>query len=112
MKTKSNIHNQHEGNGRSSLTHVYTHRQGDQERIREFYQSYSGLTKAQLIDTYNRAYQTGIVGVHAQGLSLIALHFCFIKTFSNSPILFEGNTLLKFTQEIELSQEIWIYKTQ
>ncbi len=96
------ITNENHGGSRSSnLSHFYLHREGDQDRIREFYQSYKELSKQELIDKYNQGYRLGFVGVHAQALSMIALHFCFLKSFGKSAFTFEANTILEFTGEIE-----------
>ena len=101
-----------EGNGENRsqrLTFVYLQRPGDRPRIREFYAGYEQKTPEELIDTYNKAYQLGFVGVHAQGLAMIALHFIFLKVFERSPFTFESNTLLDFTGEIEGRGSSWAY---
>lgn len=105
------INNENHGGSRSSnLSHLYLHREGDQERIKEFYQSYKELSKQDLIDKYNQGYRLGFVGVHAQALSMIALHFCFLKSFGKSAFTFEANTILEFTGEIEMMEENFVNK--
>jgi hypothetical protein len=93
----------------NNLTFVYFQRPGDKERIQSSYNDYMKCSLEELIATYNKAQNLGFVGVHAQGLAMIALHFCFLKVFGKSPFSFEEHTLLDFTGKIELYGSNWTY---
>ena len=70
---------------------VYVNRQGDLETVNNYKKELKKLPLSKLIEKYNREARMGIVGVHQQGLFIIALHFEFIRRIENSPIKFEGN---------------------
>ena len=54
---------------------VYVNRQGDLETVNNYRKRLKKLPLSELVDTYNREARLGIVGVHQQGLYIIALHF-------------------------------------
>ena len=82
-------------------------REGDRERFAGFYQGFLNLDPASLIDRYNRNQNLGIVGVHAQGLMLLALHHRFLQVFGKSPIEWTNNNLLGLTQAIQSTGDSW-----
>lgn len=94
---------------RGRMTFVYYQRPDDKERIQEFYDYYKKLNHDKLILDYNRNCRIGFVGVHAQGLAMIAMHFLFIKRYGKSPFSFEDNILLNFMGFIELTNEGWAF---
>ncbi len=82
-------------------------REGDRERFAEFHQGFLNLDHSSLIDRYNRNQKLGIVGVHAQGIMLLALHHRFVQIFGKSPIEWTNNCLLGLTNPIQLKGETW-----
>ena len=63
------------------MQHLYLQRRGDKEQILSFHKDIKEKTNQELTDSYNLSAKTGIVGVHAQALYLIALRFEFLKRF-------------------------------
>ena len=62
------------------------------------------LSTKELVDTYNKGYETGFFGAHTQGLHLAAVHNAFIKKFGVSPFQAAG-LYIAFTKEIMLTSE-------
>jgi hypothetical protein len=78
----------------SRLQHFYIGRPGDKERIIEGIRSFMEEDDAALIESYNHQAKLGIVGVHAQGLQLLAMRQVFLKRFGKSPVeLFQGRII-------------------
>ncbi len=65
---------------------------------------YEKLSTKELVDTYNKGYETGFFGAHTQGLHLAAVHNAFIKKFGVSPFQAAG-LYIAFTKEIMLTSE-------
>ena len=62
-----------------------------------------------LIDSYNKSVKTGIVGVYAQAIMLVALRHVIKGCFGVSPIKLEDNTVLSLTEEVVISDGKLIY---
>jgi|TARA_B110000116_G_C16566953_1_gene460107 hypothetical protein len=62
-----------------------------------------------LIDSYNKSVKTGIVGVYAQAIMLVALRHVIKECFGVSPIKLEDNTVLSLTEEVVISDGKLIY---
>ena len=90
--------------------HLYIQRTGDRERVIEFYENLKKSSKAELVASYNNAVRMGMVGVHAQGLLLIALNWSFHDAFQKSPIKIEDNVLISLTGIIDLKDDGWEYQ--
>ncbi len=53
-----------------------------------------------LIEKYNKAVDSGIVGVHAQALHLLALRKVFIERLGKSPIVIEDEFIISLSGKI------------
>ena len=65
---------------------------------------YEKLSAKELVDAYNKGYETGFFGVYSQGLHFAAVHNAFIKRFGVSPFNAVG-LYIAFTKEIVLTEE-------
>ena len=65
---------------------------------------YEELNAKELVDAYNKGYETGFFGVYSQGLHFVAVHNAFIKKFGVSPFHAVGS-YIAFTKEIVLTEE-------
>ena len=65
---------------------------------------YEELSAKELVDAYNKGYETGFFGVYSQGLHFAAVHNAFIKRFGVSPFNAVG-LYIAFTKEIVLTEE-------
>jgi len=68
-------------------------REGDQQIIDDHIRWFKEKTSQELVDLYNDQVKCGIVGVHGQGLYLIALDHVFKKRFGKSPITLKNNVI-------------------
>ncbi|MCE2790112.1 MAG: hypothetical protein LW630_09400 [Saprospiraceae bacterium] len=93
----------------NKLEYLLMPRPGDREVIQNYLQEFLEKDKATLIDTYNKAWQLGIVGNHRQGLNYYALHIAFKKVFGPSPFTFEDGCALGLTELIVQDGEGWAY---
>ena len=84
-------------------------RPGDRVFALEMLGIYGKMSNATLIDTYNSAWNVGIVGSHAQAVSYYALHIAFQKRFGKSPILIEDKIILSLTDPITVDGDSWDY---
>jgi hypothetical protein len=93
----------------NKLEYLLIPRPGDREVIENHLQQFLETDKTQLIDTYNKAWQLGIVGNHRQGLNYYALHIAFKKVFGTSPFTFENGCALGLTEPIVPDGDSWAY---
>ena len=84
------------------MEHVYIQRLGDKEAITSYKKAFEETTLEELVNNYNKQAKCGIVGVHQQGLYLIAMHFEFLKRLGESPVTFEENCIIGLVGKIEL----------
>jgi hypothetical protein len=63
------------------MKHVYVSRKGDFEQVKENLEHFRAKTDKELIDSYNDSVDVGIVGVHGQGLHLMAMRIEFLRRF-------------------------------
>jgi hypothetical protein len=96
----------------NSMKYVFIQIQGDRERILERVAHYRTFTRQQLVNRYNEACTTGIVGVRAQAVDLLALRFIFREVFNASPISVENNMIIALTGRIALLDDTFIYLDQ
>jgi len=68
-------------------------RDGDQKIIEDHIRWFKEKTSQELVDLYNDQVKCGIVGVHGQGLYLVALDRVFKKRFGKSPIILKNNVV-------------------
>lgn len=89
---------------------LYLTRAGDRERILEFYEYYKDMSLEKLVASYNQNQKTGMLGVHAQGLAMIALNHAFNKLCDRSPILIQENCIIGFGKPIVVNNGNWEYE--
>ena len=75
------------------MEHLYIPRNGDGETLIANKRSFEKYSEQELVDTYNKSVKIGIVGVHQQGLLLIALWKEFSERYGESPVQFEENII-------------------
>ena len=73
------------------MEHLYISRLGDKQIIKEYRERLKKLSDSEMIEAGESAKKTGIVGVHAQALYLIALWYEMKDRFIDSPIVVEGD---------------------
>jgi hypothetical protein len=91
------------------MEYVFIQRSGDRERIAEYLEELTQLSKIELVNRYNNAVRIGILGVHAQAQMIVALNLAFTKSFGSSPIKIDKNVIISLTGKIELNGENWNY---
>ena len=84
------------------MEQFYLRRQGDSQQISEFLESFEKMSNSELIESYKSALKVGIVGVHSQGLRLLAMRKAFIKRFNKSPIEFTDNCIISINDSFEI----------
>ncbi len=80
------------------LGHIHIARTGDEEIILEYIENLKKLDDAELLDRSEKNKKLGIVGVHRQGLYLIAFNIVMKERFNDSPLIVEDNGLIKFKE--------------
>jgi hypothetical protein len=68
------------------MKHVFTSRKGDQELFSGYYTRFLALSDQELLDSYTRQVRTGLTGVHAQAVYLLALRKVMKERFGESPV--------------------------
>ncbi len=91
------------------MKHVLIISARDQEIIQESLEEFSGMSKQELVDCYNRQVETGIVGVRRQSLYLCALREVFNEVFGDSPVGLEDGVLLDMKGKIMLAGDVLLY---
>lgn len=86
----------------SRLQHVFTFRSGDREKIEENIRLLKEKSNEELIASYNKQAELGIVGAHAQALYLVALYREFTKRFGESPVEIIDNRIIRLKGRIRL----------
>jgi hypothetical protein len=81
------------------MKYVLIQRPGDKERIMENIASFRKKTDAELIKGCEEQRKLGIVGVHAQALSLVALRYVMKERSIDCPIVIEDNIVVGFKEE-------------
>jgi hypothetical protein len=83
------------------MKHVFISREGDKEQFVKNFERQKKLSNQELIAKYNNAVDTGIVGVHAQALHLLAMRKVFIERIGKSPIVIEDEFIISLTDKID-----------
>ena len=73
-------------------------------KVMKLTSEYVKLSTQELVDAYNKGYETGFFGAHTHGLHFAAVHNAFIKKFGMSPFQAAG-LYIAFTKEIMLTSE-------
>ena len=80
------------------------------DRCLEHLETFKAQTSEVLIDRYNSSVKTGIVGVYAQAIMLVALRHEIKRRFGVSPILLEYNMILSLTGRVEIRDGDLVYE--
>ena len=83
------------------MKHVFISREGDKAQFVKNFENLQKLSNKELIEKYNNAVDTEIVGVHAQALHLLSLRKVFIDRFGKSPIVIEDDIVISLSGEID-----------
>ena len=91
------------------MKYVLIQHPGFKERFLENLKTFKAQTSEELIDRYNSSVKTGIVGVYAQAIMLVALRHEIKRRFGVSPILLEENMILSLTGIVEIRDGELVY---
>ena len=92
------------------MKYILIQQPGFKERFLERLETFKAQTSEELIDRYNSSVKTGIVGVYAQAIMLVALRHEIKRRFGVSPILLEDNMILSLTGRVEIREGHLIYE--
>ena len=82
------------------MEHVHIQREGDPEKLFKYRDMFKAYSNKELIDSYNRSVDTGIVGSHQQALHLISIRWVFNNRFGKSPIKIKDNIIISLSCKI------------
>ena len=92
------------------MKYVLIQKPGFKERCLENLETFKVQTSEELIDRYNSSVKTGIVGVYAQAIMLVALRHEIKRRFGVSPILLEDNVIMSLTGRVEVRDGELVYE--
>ena len=92
------------------MKYILIQQPGFKERFLENLETFKAQTSEELIDRYNSSVKTGIVGVYAQAIMLVALRHEIKRRFGVSPILLEENMILSLTGRVEIREGDLVYE--
>ena len=92
------------------MKYVLIQQPGFKEKCLEHLETFKAQTSEELIDRYNSSVKTGIVGVYAQAIMLVALRHEIKRRFGVSPILLEENMILSLTGRVEIRDKELVYE--
>ena len=92
------------------MKYILIQQPGFKERFLERLEAFKAQTSEELIDLYNSSVKTGIVGVYAQAIMLVALRHEIKRRFGVSPILLEDNMILSLTRRVEIQDGDLVYE--
>ena len=92
------------------MKYVLIQKPGFKERCLENLETFKAQTSEELIDRYNSSVKTGIVGVYAQAIMLVALRHEIKRRFGASPILLEDNVIMSLTGKVEIRDGELVYE--
>ena len=92
------------------MKYVLIQQPGFKEKCLENLEPFKVQTSEELIDRYNSSVKTGIVGVYAQAIMLVALRYEIKRRFGVSPILLEENMILSLTGRVEIREGDLVYE--
>jgi len=84
------------------MKQIYIKRKGDSKIISDYKTRFEKQTLEELVAKYNGQVKCGIVGVHRQGLYLLAMRFEFLKKMGESPVTFQENCIIGLLGKIDL----------
>ena len=79
--------------------YILIQRSGDKETLLENREYFRKQNDAELIEACEKQRRLGIVGVHQQALSLVALRFVMVERKIDCPIIIEDNIVVKFKEQ-------------
>ena len=92
------------------MKYILIQQPGFKERCLENLETFKAQTSEELIDRYNSSVMTGIVGVYAQAIMLVALRHEIKRRFGVSPILLEENMILSLTGKVDIRDGDLVYE--
>ena len=92
------------------MKYVLIQKPGFKERCFEHLETFKAQTSEELIDRYNSSVKTGVVGVYAQAIMLVALRHEIKRRFGVSPILLEEIMILSHTGKVEIRDKELVYE--
>lgn len=86
------------------LSYMLIQHKGFKEKFINQVESFQEITSIELIDRYNSSVKTGIVGVYAQAVMLVALRHVIQDRFGASPVKLKDNLIVSLTGEVEIKE--------
>ncbi len=75
-------------------------RPGFREEVLEHYNLIKDCSDEELIDSYNRQAEIGIVGVYKQAIHLLAMRLLFKERFDYSPIVIKDQVVISLSGKV------------
>ncbi len=91
------------------MEYLFIQQKGDFEAITENIRNIEHFSKEELVNSYNRQVEMGIVGVRAQIYQILSLNVLFNRAFGTSPIGIQDNRIISLSGKIELKEGNWEY---
>ncbi len=88
---------------KSKMQYILIQHPGFKEKYFEHLDKFKSQSSEELISIYNQNVRTGIVGVYAQAIMLVALRFEIKRRFGVSPIKLKDNMILSLTGKVKIS---------
>ena len=91
------------------MKYILIQKPGFKEKYFEHLDEFKYQSSEELISIYNQNVRTGIVGVYAQAIMLVAIRFEIKRRFGVSPIKLKDNMILSLTGKVKISNGKLIY---
>jgi hypothetical protein len=91
------------------LSYMLIQQKGFKEKFISQVESFQQTTSIELIDRYNSSVKTGIVGVYAQAVMLVALRHVIKNRYGASPVKLKDNLIVRLTGEVEIKEDKLFY---
>ena len=91
------------------MKYILTQQNGFKEKYLSTLEYLGNYSPEKIVALYNKEVLKGIVGVYEQGVYLVALRLILVRTFNQSPILIEENTIISLTDEVKIYESKLYY---
>ena len=91
------------------MKYILTQQDGFKEKFLSALEYLGKYSPEEIVALYNKEVLNGIVGVYEQGVYLVALRLVLVRTFNQSPILIEENTIISLTDEVKIYESKLYY---
>jgi hypothetical protein len=91
------------------MKYVLGQREGFKEEFFAEVKVLKELSSEELVQSYNREVELGIVGVYGQAIRLVALGYHFRTRFNQSPVQVEDNIIISLTGKVKIVDDSLCY---